>query len=75
MLSEDIQEVENLIWKYINKLPNRLLNFQIDKPPAREIAVHLAVAVTGDVFDGVFLCFEIWDLFESVSEGFPTYSS
>ena len=44
-----------------------------------EIAVHLAVA--GDVFDGVFLCYpfshefldEIWDLIESVSEGFPTY--
>ena len=46
-----------------------------------EIPVHLAVA--GDVFDGVFLCCpfspldvsdEIWDLIESVSEGFPTYS-
>ena len=44
------------------------------------MAVHLAVA--GDVFDGVFLCCpffqrdvldEIWDLIESVSEGFPTY--
>ena len=31
-----------------------------------EVAVHLAVA--GDVFDGV------WDLIESVSEGFHTYS-
>ena len=50
-------------------------------PPVWEIAVHLAVA--DDVFDGVFLCFyfspldvldEIWDLIESVSEGFPTYS-
>ena len=46
----------------------------------REIAVHLADA--GDVFVGVFvLSFfprdaldEIWDLIESVSEGFPTYS-
>ena len=46
-----------------------------------EIAVHLAFAY--DVFDGVFLCCpfsprdvldEIWDLIESVSEGFPTYS-
>ena len=44
-----------------------------------EIAVHLDVAV--DVFDGVFLCFflrdvldGIWDLIESVPEGFPTYS-
>ena len=45
-----------------------------------EIAVHPAVA--GDVFDGVFLCCffprdvldEIWDLTESVSEGFLTYS-
>ena len=43
--------------------------------------VHLAVA--GDVFNGVFLCCpffpldvlaEIWDLIESVSEGFLTYS-
>ena len=40
-------------------------------------------AVAGDVFDGVSLCClffprdvfdEIWDLIESVSEGFPTYS-
>ena len=46
-----------------------------------EIAVHLAVA--GGVYDGVFLCCpfsheivldEIWDLIESDSEGFPTYS-
>ena len=46
-----------------------------------EIAVHLAVA--GGVYDGVFLgCLffprdvleKIWDLIESVSEGFPTYS-
>ena len=46
-----------------------------------EIAVHLAVAC--DVYDGVFLCCsfsnkdvldEIWDLIESVSEGFPNYS-
>ena len=44
------------------------------------MAVHLAVA--GDVFDGVFvLSFfpwdvldESWDLIESVSGGFPTYS-
>ena len=45
------------------------------------MAVHLAV--TGTVFDGVFLYCpffqrdvldEIWDLTESVSEGFPTYS-
>ena len=44
-------------------------------------AVHLAVA--GGVFDGVFCCClfsppevldEIWDLIESVSEGFLTYS-
>ena len=48
---------------------------------AGEIAVHLAVA--GDVFDGVFICCpfsprdvldEIWDLIESVSEGFLSYS-
>ena len=41
------------------------------------------MAVAGDVFDGVFyvLSFfprdvldEIWDLIESVSEDFPTYS-
>ena len=41
-------------------------------------------AVTGDVFGGVFLCCpfsprdimdEIWDLIESVSESFPSYSS
>ena len=40
--------------------------------------------VAGGVFDGVLLCCpfsprdvldEIWDLIESVSEGFPTYSS
>ena len=46
-----------------------------------ETAVHLAVA--GGVFDDVFLCCpffkldvldEIWDLIESVSEGFFTYS-
>ena len=46
-----------------------------------ETAVHLAVA--GGVFDGVFLCCpffpldvldEIWDLIQSVSEGFLTYS-
>ena len=46
-----------------------------------ETAVHLAVA--GGVFDGVFLCCpffqldvldETWDLIESVSEGFLTYS-
>ena len=51
------------------------------RPIYWEIAVHLAVA--GDVFDGVFLCAvlfsprdvlgEIWDLIESVSEGFPAY--
>ena len=44
--------------------------------------MHLAVA--GDVFDGVVLCYaffprgvldEIWDIIESVSKGFPTYSS
>ena len=38
--------------------------------------VHLSVA--GDVFDGVFFPLdvmdEIWDLIESVSEVFPTYS-
>ena len=48
--------------------------------PGWEIAVHLAVA--GNVFDGVFLCCpffprdvldEIWDIIESVSEGFSTY--
>ena len=42
-----------------------------------EIAVHLAVA--GGVYDGVFLCCpfldEIFDLIESVFEGFPTYST
>ena len=47
-----------------------------------KIAVHPAVA--GGVFDGVFLCcpffprdvlYEIWDLIESVSEGFSSYSS
>ena len=44
------------------------------RPFVWEMAVHLAVA--GDVFDGVFLCCpcdildEIWDLIESVSEGF-----
>ena len=47
-----------------------------------ETAVHLAVA--GGVFNGVFLCCpfspldfldEIWDVIESVSEGFLTYSS
>ena len=46
------------------------------------MAVHLAVA--GDAIDGIFLCClfsprdvldEIWDLTESVLEGFPTYSS
>ena len=45
-----------------------------------EIAVHLAV--TCDVFDGVFLCCpffpqdvlnEIWDLIGSVSESCPFY--
>ena len=45
------------------------------------IAVYLAVA--SGVYDGVFLCCpfshedvlnEIWDLIESVSEGFLTYS-
>ena len=45
------------------------------------MAVHLAVA--GDVYDGVFFVLslfprdvldEIWDLIESVSEGFSTYS-
>ena len=48
----------------------------------REIAVNLAV--NDDVFDGgFFLCCpffprdalgELWDLIESVFEGFPTYS-
>ena len=46
-----------------------------------ETAVHLAVA--GSVLDGVFLCCpfspldvldEIWDVIESVSEEFLTYS-
>ena len=45
-----------------------------------EIAVHLTVAV--GVFDGVFFVLffsldvldEIWDLIESVSEGFLTFS-
>ena len=41
------------------------------------------LAVAGNVFDGVFLCCpffpldvldEVWDLIESVSKGFPTYS-
>ena len=41
------------------------------------------LAVAGDVFDDVFFVLslfprdvldEIWDLIESVSEGFPTYS-
>ena len=50
-------------------------------PPVWETAVHLAVA--GGVFDGVFLCcsffpldvsHKIWDVIESVSEGFLTYS-
>ena len=50
-------------------------------PPVWETAVYLAVA--GGVFDGVFLCCsyfpldvldEIWDVIESVSEGFLTYS-
>ena len=49
-------------------------------PPVWEISVDLAVA--GGVFDGVFFVLsffplgvldEIWDLTESVSEGFPTY--
>ena len=49
---------------------------------AWKTAVYLAVA--GGVFDGVFLCCpfshyidvldEIWDVIESVSEGFLTYS-
>ena len=39
---------------------------------------------SGNVFDGVFLCYpfspldvlgEIWDVIESVSEGFLTYSN
>ena len=56
-----------------------LLYINSQRQPVWEIAVHLAVA--GDVFDGVFLCClftprdvldEIWDLFELVSEGFPT---
>ena len=47
-----------------------------------EIAVHLAIA--GDVFESVFFMLsffprdvldEILDLIQSVSEGFPTYSS
>ena len=51
------------------------------RPPVWEIAVHLAVA--GDIFDGVFLCYlfshemslmRFWELIESVSVGFPTYS-
>ena len=46
-------------------------------PPVWEAAVHLAVA--GGIFDGIFLCCpfspldvldEIWDVIESVSEGF-----
>ena len=46
--------------------------------PVWEIAVHLAVA--GNVYDGIFFVLsfcprgvldEIWDLTESVSEGFP----
>ena len=49
--------------------------------PVWETTVHLAVA--GGVFDGVFLCCtffpldvldEIWDVIESVSEEFLTYS-
>ena len=46
-------------------------------PPVWEIAVHLAIA--GDVFVLSFfpqdVLDEIWDLIESVSEGFPTYST
>ena len=51
-------------------------------PSVWETADHLAVA--GDVFDVVFLCCPfspldildvIWDLIESVSEGFLIYSS
>ena len=55
----------------------------LDKPVATCMgkAEHLAVA--GGVFNGVFLCCpffqldvldEIWDVIESVSEGFLTYS-
>ena len=50
-------------------------------PPMLEVAVHLAVA--GDVYRGCLFVLSffsrdafdaIWDLIESVSEGFPTYS-
>ena len=49
-------------------------------PPVWETAVHLAV--TGGVFDSIFLCctffplivlHEVWDLIESVSKRFLTY--
>ena len=67
---------------YINiKIGKKVLNVRLAGDHLYGEAVHLAVA--GDVFDGVFLCCpfsprdvldEIWDLNESVSEGFPTYS-
>ena len=46
----------------------------------QDVHSRYTLAVAGDVFDGVFLCCplgvmdEIWDLIESVSEGFLTYS-
>ena len=64
-------------------------NFKIvPRPRFTDVAWYVAfwnaktLAVAGDVFDGVFFVLsflqrdvldEIWDLIESVSEGFPTY--
>ena len=71
----DIILAANANWETTEKI------IQIETlPPVWEMAVYLAVA--GDVFDGVFFVLslfprdvldEIWDLIESVSEGFPTY--
>ena len=65
------------------------LNFEIvPRPRSTDVAWYVAfwnaktLAVAGDVFDCVFfvpslfqrdVLDEIWDLIESVSEGFPTY--
>ena len=55
MLSEDIEAVENLIWKYINELPNQLLNYVPTKITQQEI-FHLPYNSNIIASDNVYRC-------------------
>ena len=46
MLIEDIlKEVENFIWKYINELPNQLLNYVLTKITQQLTVTYVTVLI------------------------------